>query len=61
MFMLVIWLQGIWLPLHGYDFARTPLWAGIAMIPLTMGLLISGPVSGSSPTATGPGPSPPAG
>ena len=43
MFMLVIWLQGIWLPLHGYDFARTPLWAGIAMIPLTVGLLISGP------------------
>jgi MFS family permease len=46
MFMLVIWLQGIWLPLHGYDFARTPLWAGIAMIPLTVGLLISGPASG---------------
>ncbi len=46
MFMLVIWLQGIWLPLHGYDFARTPLWAGIAMIPLTLGLLISGPVTG---------------
>src|ERR1700685_2110171 len=46
MFMLVIWLQGIWLPLHGYDFARTPLWAGIAMIPLTTGLLISGPVTG---------------
>ncbi|MGH9016225.1 MAG: MFS transporter [Acidimicrobiales bacterium] len=46
MFMLVIWLQGIWLPLHGYDFARTPLWAGIAMIPLTLGLFISGPVTG---------------
>ncbi len=46
MFMLVIWLQGIWLPLHGYDFARTPLWAGIAMIPLTVGLFISGPVTG---------------
>ncbi len=46
MFMLVIWLQGIWLPLHGYDFARTPLWAGIAMIPLTLGLLVSGPVTG---------------
>src|ERR1700689_3625067 len=40
MFMLVIWLQGIWLPLHGYDFARTPLWAGIAMLPLTLGFLI---------------------
>ena len=46
MFMLVIWLQGIWLPQHGYDFERTPLWAGIAMLPLTVGLLIAGPVSG---------------
>ena len=46
MFMLIIWLQGIWLPLHGYDFARTPLWAGIAMLPLTTGFLIAGPVSG---------------
>jgi len=34
-FMLIIWLQGIWLPQHGYSFARTPLWAGIYMIPLT--------------------------
>ena len=39
MFMLVIWLQGIWLPLHGYSFSQTPLWAGIYMIPLTVGLL----------------------
>jgi MFS family permease len=46
MFMLVIWLQGIWLPLHGFDFARTPLWAGIAMLPLTFGFLVSGPVAG---------------
>jgi MFS family permease len=46
MFMLIIWLQGIWLPLHGYSFTVTPLWAGIAMIPLTAGLLIAGPVSG---------------
>jgi len=46
MFMLVIWLQGIWLPQHGYDFARTPLWAGIAMVPLTAGMLVSGPLSG---------------
>jgi MFS family permease len=45
-FMLIIWLQGIWLPQHGYDFARTPLWAGIAMVPLTVGFLISGPISG---------------
>jgi MFS family permease len=46
MFILIIWLQGIWLPLHGYDFARTPLWAGIAILPLTAGFLIAGPVSG---------------
>jgi len=46
MFMLVIWLQGIWLPRHGFDFARTPLWAGIAMLPLTIGLLVAGPLSG---------------
>ena len=45
-FMLIIWLQGIWLPQHGYSFERTPLWAGIYMIPLTVGFLISGPVSG---------------
>jgi len=45
-FMLVIWLQGIWLPLHGYDFADTPLWAGIYMLPLTVGSLVLGPVSG---------------
>ena len=46
MFMLVIWLQGIWLPQHGYGFARTPLWAGIYMIPLNVGFLAAGPVSG---------------
>ncbi len=46
MFMLIIWLQGIWLPLHGFSFARTPLWAGIYMLPLTVGFLIAGPVSG---------------
>ncbi len=46
MFMLIIWLQGIWLPRHGFDFARTPLWAGIYMLPLTTGFLVSGPVSG---------------
>ncbi|MFI2200101.1 MFS transporter [Streptomyces sp. NPDC020192] len=45
-FMLIIWLQGIWLPLHGYDFGDTPLWAGIFMLPLTLGFLIAGPVSG---------------
>ena len=46
MFMLIIWLQGIWLPLHGYAFSVTPLWAGIAMLPLTLGFLISGPAAG---------------
>jgi MFS family permease len=45
-FMLIIWLQGIWLPLHGYNFEDTPLWAGIYMLPLTAGFLIAGPVSG---------------
>jgi EmrB/QacA subfamily drug resistance transporter len=46
MFMLIIWLQGIWLPEHGYSFTETPLWAGIYMLPLTLGLLIVGPISG---------------
>lgn len=45
-FMLIIWLQGIWLPLHGYSFESTPLWAGIFMLPLTLGVLLIGPVSG---------------
>ncbi|MGN6253055.1 MAG: MFS transporter [Marmoricola sp.] len=45
-FMLIIWLQGIWLPLHGYSYESTPLWAGIYMLPLTVGFLIAGPVSG---------------
>ncbi len=46
-FMLIIWLQGIWLPLHGYKFADTPLWAGIYMLPLTIGFLVAGPASGA--------------
>ncbi len=45
-FILIIWLQGIWLPLHGYTFEQTPLWAGIYMLPLTLGFLVAGPVSG---------------
>jgi MFS family permease len=45
-FMLIIWLQGIWLPQHGYSFERTPLWAGIYLVPLTVGFLVSGPLSG---------------
>ncbi|MFF7209328.1 MFS transporter [Streptomyces sp. NPDC008238] len=45
-FTLIIWLQGIWLPLRGYDFEQTPLWAGIFMLPLTVGFLVAGPLSG---------------
>ncbi|MFF1359146.1 MFS transporter [Streptomyces sp. NPDC058297] len=46
MFILIIWLQGIWLPRHGYGFEQTPLWAGIYMLPLTVGFLVAGPFSG---------------
>ena len=45
-FMLIMWLQGIWLPLHGYSFEQTPLWAGIYLLPMTTGFLVAGPVSG---------------
>jgi MFS family permease len=45
-FMLIIWLQGIWLPLHGYSYSDTPLWAGIYLLPLTAGFLVAGPLSG---------------
>jgi MFS family permease len=45
-FILIIWLQGIWLPQHGYDYESTPLWAGIYMVPLTIGFLVAGPISG---------------
>src|SRR5207248_8958261 len=45
-FVLIIWLQGIWLPQHGYSFSETPLWAGIYMLPLTAGFLVAGPLSG---------------
>ncbi|MEO7069274.1 MAG: MFS transporter [Nostocoides sp.] len=46
MFILIIWLQGIWLPQHGYSFEQTPLWAGIFMLPMTVGFLFAGPLSG---------------
>ncbi|MEU4310999.1 MFS transporter [Nocardia sp. NPDC024068] len=46
-FILIIWLQGIWLPQHGYDYSRTPLWAGIYMLPMTVGFLLSAPLSGA--------------
>lgn len=45
-FMLILWLQGIWLPLHGYSFASTPLWSGIYLVPMSIGYLLSGPLSG---------------
>ncbi len=45
-FILVIWLQGIWLPLHGYHFSQTPLWSGVFLLPMTLGMLLAGPVSG---------------
>ena len=44
--MLIIWLQGIWLPLHGYDYAETPLWAGIYLLPMTVAFLVAGPTAG---------------
>ncbi len=44
--ILIIWLQGVWLPLHGVSFADTPLWAGIYMLPTTFGFMIMGPISG---------------
>jgi len=46
-FMLIIWLQGIWLPLHGYNYSDTPFWAGIFLLPLTAGFIVSGPVAGT--------------
>jgi MFS family permease len=46
MFMLIIWFQGIWLPLHGYSFAQTPFWAGIYMLPMLAGFVLMGPLSG---------------
>ena len=47
-FMLMIWFQGIWLPQHGYSFVRTPLWAGIYMIPFMIGFVVAGTSAGSA-------------
>ena len=46
-FVLIIWLQGVWLPLHGYNYDQTPLWAGIFMLPLSIGFVLAGPISGT--------------
>ncbi|UWZ59939.1 MFS transporter [Dactylosporangium aurantiacum] len=53
-FMLIIWLQGIWLPLHGYRYEETPLWAGIYLLPLTVGFLAAGPIAGHLSDKYGP-------
>jgi len=45
--ILIVWLQGIWLPLHGYSFEQAPLWAALYMLPMTAGFLIAGPLSGA--------------
>ena len=59
-FILIIWLQGIWLPQHGYSFEQTPLWAGIYMLPLTSGSWWPRPRRATSPTGSAPAGSPPA-
>ena len=55
-FMLIIWLQGIWLPLHGYSYSQTPLWAGLYLVPLTTGFLVAAPLSGILSDKFGPKP-----
>lgn len=54
MFMLILLLQGVWLPLHGYSYESTPFWAGVYMLPLTAGIAIMGPISGSLSDKYGP-------
>jgi EmrB/QacA subfamily drug resistance transporter len=46
MIMLVLLLQGIWLPLQGYSYESAPFWAGIFMLPLSIGVALTGPFSG---------------
>lgn len=59
-FLLIMWLQGIWLPLHGYSFSQTPLWAGIYLLPMTADFIVAGPLSGWLSDRYGRGRSPPA-
>ncbi len=54
MFMVIILLQGIWLPLHGYSYESTPFWAGVYMLPLTFGFILMGPISGMLSDKYGP-------
>jgi MFS family permease len=54
MLLLVLWFQGIWLPLHGYSFAETPFWAGVLMMPMIAGFLVMGPLSGYLSDTRGP-------
>lgn len=46
MILLIILLQGIWLPLHGYSFESSPFWAGVYTLPMMVGFVIFGPISG---------------
>jgi EmrB/QacA subfamily drug resistance transporter len=46
MLMLIILLQGIWLPIHGYSYSSTPFWAGVYMLPMTLGFILMGPLAG---------------
>ncbi len=55
-FVLIIWLQGIYLPRHGYSFADTPLYAGIFLLPLVGGMLFAGPIAGAMSDRVGPRP-----
>ncbi|MEM3795515.1 MAG: MFS transporter, partial [Thermoprotei archaeon] len=47
MLMLIILLQGIWLPLHGYSYSSTPFWAGVYTLPMMLGFVVMGPLSGA--------------
>ena len=46
MILIIILLQGIWLPLHGYSYASTPFWAGVYLMPLIIGMIVMAPISG---------------